>query len=45
MTDVQNWIDQLDPMAAFFAMGGAFLIVSVAGWYVGDVILWLRKGV
>jgi len=43
MNDLQNWIDQLDPLVAFAAMGGVFLVASVAGWYVGDLMLWARS--
>jgi len=41
MSGLQNWIDSLDPMVAFLVMGGPFLVVSIAGWYAGDLILWL----
>jgi hypothetical protein len=43
MTSLQNWIDSLDPMIAFLLMGATFLMTSIAGWYAGDLILWLRK--
>lgn len=42
MNEIQNWIDQLDPAIAFPLMGTVFLIVSVAGWYIGGAIVWLR---
>jgi hypothetical protein len=42
MNAIQNWIDQLDPEIAFLLMGAVFLVVSVAGWYVGEAILWVR---
>jgi len=44
MADIQNWIDQLEPATAFLVMGGVFLITSIAGWYAGDAILWIQKG-
>jgi hypothetical protein len=43
VSGLENWIDSLDPKVAFLVMGGVFLIASVAGWYVGDLILWLRR--
>jgi hypothetical protein len=44
ITDIQNWIDNLDPMLAFLVMGGLFLVCSISGWYVGNVLLQIKKG-
>jgi hypothetical protein len=41
MNALQNWI-QLDPAIAFLLMATVFLVVSVAGWYIGEAILWVR---
>lgn len=35
-------IDQLDPAIAFLLMGTVFLVMSVAGWYIGEAIVLLR---
>ena len=33
---------QLNPMAAFLMLGLIFLIASIAGWYTGNLVQWLR---
>jgi len=43
MSYMQNWVDQLNPAAAFPSIGIIFLIASIAGWYVGNLIQWLRR--
>jgi len=35
MNYLQNWIEQLNPLAAFPSIAMLFLIASIAGWYVG----------
>jgi hypothetical protein len=30
-------------MAAFLVTGGLFLVMSILGWYAGNVILWMRN--
>jgi len=43
MSYMQNWVDQLNPVAAFPSIAIVFLIASIAGWYVGNLIQWLRR--
>jgi hypothetical protein len=43
MNYLQNLIDQLNPTAALPSIAILFLIASIAGWYVGNLILWLRR--
>ena len=43
MSYMQNWVDQLNPVAAFPSIAIIFLIASIAGWYVGNLIQWLRR--
>ena len=43
MNYLQNWIEQLNPLAAFPSIAMLFLIASIAGWYVGNLIQWLRR--
>jgi hypothetical protein len=43
MSFMQNWIDQLNPMAVFPSIAILFLVASIAGWYVGNLIQWLRR--
>ena len=33
----------LDPIAAFLVISGVFLVTRILGWYVGNVILWMRN--
>jgi hypothetical protein len=32
-----------DPIAAFLVISGVFLVTRILGWYVGNVILWMRN--
>lgn len=41
MVVLEAWIAQFDPALGILVVGGIFLIAGIAGWYVGDVILWL----
>ena len=43
MNYLQNWIEQLNPLAAFPSIAMLFLIASIAGWYVGNLIQWFRR--
>ena len=43
MICLQNWIDQVNPMAALPSKAILFLIASIAGWYVGNLLQWLRR--
>jgi hypothetical protein len=36
-------VDQLSSMTAFSVMGLLFLVVSIGGWYTGNLIQWLRN--
>jgi hypothetical protein len=42
LSELQDWTGQLDPTIAFLLMGSLFLVASVAGWHVSNLILWLR---
>jgi hypothetical protein len=42
MIYLQNWIDQVNPMATLPSIAILFLIASIAGWYVGNLLQWLR---
>ena len=37
-----NWID-INPMAAFPLIAILFLLASIAGWYLGNLIQWRRR--
>jgi hypothetical protein len=43
MSYMQNWVDQPNPVAAVPSIAIIFLIASIAGWYVGNLIQWLRR--
>jgi hypothetical protein len=43
MIYLQNWIDQVNPMAALPSIAILFLIASIVGWYVGNLLQWLRR--
>jgi hypothetical protein len=43
MNYLQNWIEQLDPLASLSSIGMLFLIASIAGWYVANLIQWFRR--
>jgi hypothetical protein len=43
MIYLQNWIDQVNPMAALPAIAILFLTASIAGWYEGNLLQWLRR--
>jgi hypothetical protein len=43
MSYMKNWVDQLNPVAAVPSIAIIFLIASIAGWYVGNLIQWLRR--
>jgi hypothetical protein len=42
METLQDWLGQLGPVANFTAIAVIFLLASIAGWYVGNWIHWLR---
>jgi hypothetical protein len=43
MNYLENWIEQLNPLAALPSIAILFLIASIAGWYVGNLIQWFRR--
>jgi hypothetical protein len=42
MNTLHNWID-INPMAAFPLIAILFLLASIAGWYLGNLIQWRRR--
>ena len=42
MNNLQSWIVS-NPVAAFPSIAIHFLIVSIGGWYMGNLIQWLRN--
>jgi hypothetical protein len=42
MNTLHNWFG-LNPMAVLPSIAILFLIASIAGWYVGNLIQWLRR--
>jgi hypothetical protein len=43
MEYLEDWIDQLSPVAFYTSVGILFLTASIAGWYVVNWIEWLRR--
>jgi hypothetical protein len=43
MNYLQNWIEQLNPLASLPSIAMLFLIASIAGWYVGNLIQGFRR--
>jgi hypothetical protein len=43
MVDLQRYVDQLSPAATLPLIALLFLIASILGWYVGNLILRLRQ--
>jgi hypothetical protein len=43
MDYLQNGVEHLCPMASLLSLAILFLIASIAGWYVGNLLLSLRR--
>jgi hypothetical protein len=43
MDYLQNGVEHLSPMASLLSLAILFLIASIAGWYVGNLLLSLRR--
>jgi|EndMetStandDraft_3_1072993.scaffolds.fasta_scaffold209732_2 hypothetical protein len=43
MDYLQNGFEQLNPLAMLLTSATLFLAASIAGWYVGNVLLGLRR--
>jgi hypothetical protein len=43
MNYLQNWTEQLNPLASLPSIAMLFLIASIGGWYVGNLIQWFRR--
>jgi hypothetical protein len=43
MENFQDWNEQLGPVAVFASIPILFLAASIAGWYAGNWIQWLRR--
>ena len=43
MDYLQNGAELLSPMASLLSLAIAFLIASIAGWYIGTLLLLLRR--
>jgi hypothetical protein len=43
MNQMQTWIEELNPLASLPSIAILFLIAIIAGWYVGNLIQWLRR--
>jgi len=43
MDFLQNGIEHLNPLVSLLWLAILFLIASIAGWYVGNLIQWFRR--
>jgi len=43
MDHLQNGFEHLTPLASLLPITTLFLTASIAGWYVGDLVLRLRR--
>lgn len=43
MNYLQSWIEELNPLASLLSIAILFLIATIAGWYVGNLIQWFRR--
>jgi hypothetical protein len=43
MDYLQNGIEHLNPLVSLLWLAIPFLIASIAGWYVGNLIQWFRR--
>jgi hypothetical protein len=43
MDYLQNGFELLNPLASLLPLATLFLISSITGWYVGNLLLWLRR--
>ena len=43
MNYLQNWVEQLNVPTSLPSIAIVFLVASIAGWYVGNLIQWLRR--
>jgi hypothetical protein len=41
--DHLQWVEHLNPTVSLLSLAIPFLIASIAGWYVGNLLLWLRR--
>jgi hypothetical protein len=42
MNYMQNWVE-LNPLTSLPAIAIIFMIASIGGWYVGNLIQWFRR--
>ena len=43
MDYLQNGVEHLSPMVSLLSLAILFLIASIAGWYMGNLIEWFRR--